>query len=227
MICPKCKSNQYVKDGIVKGKQRFLCKVCKYRYTVEYRGKSVEIKRMALHLYLEGLGFRSISRILKVSNVTILNWIKAFGSEIENIQCDSAPIKVVELDEVHTYIKSKKNYCWIWVAVDRDGRRYVDFVLGSRGTETGSQLWEKIESMCLDSRIMTDYWKAYSEFLPPSNHKKSKAETFTVEGYNSRLRHFCARLRRKSKCYTKSVVMLKYSLILAMWYLNNKLSILI
>ncbi|MCX6145705.1 MAG: IS1 family transposase, partial [Candidatus Kapabacteria bacterium] len=43
----------------------------------------------------------------------------------------------------------------------------------------------------------------------------------------SRLRHFCARLRRKSKCYTKSVVMLKYSLILAMWYLNNKLSILI
>lgn len=123
MICPKCKSNQYVKDGIVKGKQRFLCKVCKYRYTVEYRGKSVEIKRMALHLYLEGLGFRSISRILKVSNVTILNWIKAFGSEIENIQCDSAPIKVVELDEVHTYIKSKKTIAgsgWLLIGMEED-----------------------------------------------------------------------------------------------------------
>jgi insertion element IS1 protein InsB len=99
-------------------------------------------------------------------------------------------------------------------------------VLGSRGTETGYQLWGKIESNCMDSLIMTDYWKAYSEFLPSLKHKKSKAETYTVEGYNSRLRHFCARLRRKSKCYTKSIVMLKYTLILAMWYLNNKLSIL-
>ncbi|MFH1049587.1 MAG: IS1 family transposase, partial [bacterium] len=42
----------------------------------------------------------------------------------------------------------------------------------------------------------------------------------------SRLRHFCARLRRRSKCYTKSIEMLKYTLILAMWYLNNNMSIL-
>ena len=27
-------------------------------------------------MYLEGLGFRSIGRILKVSNVSVLNWIK-------------------------------------------------------------------------------------------------------------------------------------------------------
>jgi len=94
MNCPKCKSDQFVKDGIVKGRQRFQCKVCRYRYTVEFRGKSTEIKRMALHLYLEGLGFRSISRILKVSNVAVLNWIKAFGSEIEKIQGESTPIKV-------------------------------------------------------------------------------------------------------------------------------------
>lgn len=99
-------------------------------------------------------------------------------------------------------------------------------MLGTRGTETGNLLWEKINKNCENSVIHTDYWKSYSEFLPEVRHIKSKAGTFTVEGYNSRLRHFLARLRRKAKCYSKSIEMLKYSLILAMWYLNNNLSIL-
>jgi len=78
---------------------------------------------MALHLYLEGLGFRSISRILKVSNVAVLNWIKAFGLEIEKNHGESAPIKVVELDEVHTYIQSKKTIAgsgWLLIGMEED-----------------------------------------------------------------------------------------------------------
>jgi len=47
-------------------------------------------------------------------------------------------------------------------------------------------------------------------------HTQSKAETYTVEGYNSLFRHFLARLRRKSKCYSKSKKMLKYSVMLLM-----------
>jgi transposase len=108
MKCPKCHSENFVKDGIVKGKQRFLCKECKYRYTVEFIGKSPEMKRKALHLYLEGLGFRSIGRIIEVSNVTVLYWIKSFGKEIEELQKEEKQIEVIELDELHTYIKSKK-----------------------------------------------------------------------------------------------------------------------
>ena len=50
---------------------------------------------------------------------------------------------------------------------------------------------------------MTDHWRAYAEFIPDQIHTQSKAETYTVEGYNSILRHFLARLRRKTKCYTK------------------------
>lgn len=73
---------------------------------------------------------------------------------------------------------------------------------------------------------MTDYWKAYEDFIPDNQHVQTKAETFTVEGYNSLLRHFLARLRRKTKCYTKSKEMLKYSVILLFEKRNNKLSIL-
>ncbi len=70
--CPKCKSENFRKDGIVKKKQRYRCKEYNFRFTVEQVGKPNKLKRDALILYLEGSGFRSIGRILGVSNVTIL-----------------------------------------------------------------------------------------------------------------------------------------------------------
>lgn len=36
------------------------------------RGMPMEMKRQALHLYLEGLGFRAIGHLLGVSNVAVL-----------------------------------------------------------------------------------------------------------------------------------------------------------
>ena len=74
--------------------------------------------------------------------------------------------------------------------------------------------------------VCTDHWKAYTQFIPKQKHIQSKKQTFTVEGYNSLLRHFLARLRRKSKCYSKSLTMLVYSVKLLMLKLNNQLAIL-
>ena len=105
--CPKCKSTNFRKDGIVKSKQRFLCKDCQYRFTVEEIGKSEKTKRDALMLYLEGLGFRSIGRFLEVSHVAVFNWIKEMGETVEDLR-SSKEIEVVEIDEMHTFIGSKK-----------------------------------------------------------------------------------------------------------------------
>ena len=73
---------------------------------------------------------------------------------------------------------------------------------------------------------MTDYWKPYKEFVPVEKHTQSKAETYTVEGYNSLFRHFLARLRRKTKCYTKSINALAIALKLLMLKWNKQLDIL-
>ena len=70
---------------------------------------------------------------------------------------------------------------------------------------------------------MSDYWSPYEKFIPTESHTQSKAETYTVEGYNSLFRHFLARLRRKSKCYSKSQEMLKYSVMLLMLKWNGEL----
>ncbi len=41
-----------------------------------------------------------------------------------------------------------------------------------------------------------------------------------VEGENTRLRHYLARLQRKTLCYSKSVEMLSYSIRLLVHYLK-------
>ncbi len=51
-----------------------------------------------------------------------------------DINCENE-ITIVELDEIHTYIGNKK-YCWIWITVDRVGKKFIDCSFGSRGTET-------------------------------------------------------------------------------------------
>ncbi len=78
----------------------------------------------------------------------------------------------------------------------------------------------------LNGTIATDYWQPYEHFIPSEKQVQSKAKTYTVEGYKSIFRHFLARMRRKTKCYTKSVRMLELSILLLMHKRNGTLIIL-
>ena len=106
-MCPKCNRADCVKDGIVRGRQRYLCKSCGYRHTVDYKWYSEEVKQQALKMYLEGLGFRSIGRLLNCSHVTVYKWIRQYG-EKANLDLKATEIAVVEMDEMHSYVGSKK-----------------------------------------------------------------------------------------------------------------------
>ena len=114
----------------------------------------------------------------------------------------------------------KKNYCWIRIAVDRYGKRFINFVIGDRGNQTAEEFWDLIKH-----HDMVNYWKPYESIIPKEKHIQSKAETFTVEGYNSLFRHFLARMIRKSKCYSICIKMLKLSILLLMNHRNGTLNI--
>ena len=109
MDCPRCSSEHHIKDGIVKGRQRYQCKECQYRYTVEQKSdvKSPQTRQFALDLYLEGLGFRAIGRLLKVSHTAVVGWVKQAGKSLE-LPVEQEPVDVVEVDEMHTYVGKKK-----------------------------------------------------------------------------------------------------------------------
>ncbi len=63
MNCPRCTSAVRIKPGKIKGRQRFKCKECGFHYSVKLKStaKPKSLKKYALQLYLEGLGFRSIA----------------------------------------------------------------------------------------------------------------------------------------------------------------------
>jgi hypothetical protein len=62
---------------------------------------------MAFEMYLEGLGFRAIGCLLRISYGTVYQWIKKWDKQVE-LPRRNESIEVVELDEMHTYIGSKK-----------------------------------------------------------------------------------------------------------------------
>ena len=107
MFCPKCKSSHSVKNGHHQGKQRYKCRKCNCQFTQEQlRGKSTKTKHWASLLYVNGLSFRSITK-LEVSHKTVYNWVKAFGLATYEKPIPQGVV-VVELDELWHFVKSKK-----------------------------------------------------------------------------------------------------------------------
>jgi transposase-like protein len=125
MNCPKCNSPIKVKSGKMKGKQRYRCKECGCNYSVELKStaKPNSLKRLALHMYLEGLGFRSIGRILGVSHVSVFIWIREFGQKVRELNTENQQIKMVEVDEIYSYVGSKKTavgYKLLLIDIEKD-----------------------------------------------------------------------------------------------------------
>jgi insertion element IS1 protein InsB len=202
LICKRCESNFIVKCDIRNNIQRYQCCVCKAKMQFTYceRSDNKEKKQQALELYLEGLGIRSIGRYLKVSHVSILNWLMKtkIPTWIRPLK-----VKVIEIDEVYFYVGNKKKRCWLWLAVCRESKRILAHQIGKRNRPTVRKLLQKISGIeCL--RYYTDAHLSYKRLFPKDKHRESKKYTYTVEGINSYIRHFLARFRRRSKCYSKN-----------------------
>ena len=69
---------------------------------------------------------------------------------------------------------------------------------------------------------VTDGWKVYPKFIEPEDHLVCKTYMTRVEGENTRLRYYLARLHRKTLCYSKSLEMLQHSIRLLLHYLKFK-----
>jgi transposase len=64
-------------------------------------------RRFALSLYLGGSNFHTIGRLLGVSHVSVLNWIRQYEGRLKTTRNPRAA-KVIALDEMHSYMVHKK-----------------------------------------------------------------------------------------------------------------------
>lgn len=83
--CPRCGSSILIKDGVVLKRQRYLCKECKYHFTVAIRKQKFDqdVKRIAVVLYLFGLSITKIESLIGVRQTTLFKWTKEFGPKLE------------------------------------------------------------------------------------------------------------------------------------------------
>ena len=111
--CPYCQSTErQVKAGLNdSGSQRYKCQQCQRHYTPQQKthGYADALRQKAIQLYVDGVNFRRIGRIVGVSHQSVINWVNAHADQLPlaSPQPTNAP-EVVELDEWFTFVEKKK-----------------------------------------------------------------------------------------------------------------------
>lgn len=114
--------------------------------------------------------------------------------------------RVLELDELWSFVLKRARKRWIWIALCRHTRQVVAFVIGDRGARTCRRLWVKIPHGYRTGHCYTDFWEAYAKIVPRRRHTavgKETGETAHVERWNNTLRQRLARFVRKTLAFSK------------------------
>jgi len=114
---------------------------------------------------------------------------------------------VLELDELWSFVRFRKNKRWIWIVLCRRTRQIVAFVIGDRSAKTCAKLWKRIPAAYRRCHSFSDFWDAYEKVFPEETHRsvgKESGQTNHVERWNCTLRQKVARFVRKTLSFSKA-----------------------
>ncbi len=171
MKCPNCDATEVTKNGHRKERQCYKCKNCGRQFLEHYRPwqYSHDVKQLCLKMYLNGMGLRGIERVTQIHHTTLGHWIREAGLALPDAPESEEIPEVTDLDELQTF-------------VDRSGATF-------------KPLWEIVKCWhCFF--YVTDGWKVYPMFIEEGDQIVSKTYMTRVEGENTRLRQYLARLHR-------------------------------
>lgn len=122
--CKFCNHKSMVKSGTVREQQRYKCKGCgRHQVSGDERIKyDNKTRYMALAMYLNSAGFRSIGRVLGVPFQLVHHWVRKAGDMVEEEAAKrpnpAKEIAILEMDELYTYIQKKhgkSEYGLLWI----------------------------------------------------------------------------------------------------------------
>ena len=106
--CKRCGSEERVKNGLMRGKQRYRCRACGLNFTdTPPRGMPLQLKATAVLLYVSGLSMNRTAKLLGVSTPTIQAWIERFAEDHADKPKPQGRALVIELDEMWHYLKKR------------------------------------------------------------------------------------------------------------------------
>ena len=112
---PRYHSFEYKKNGFRRGKQSYLCKQCGRQFIDNpiSSGYPDSIKELCFKMYLNGLGFRAIARIMNICHSTIIEWVKKVAQNLPEEIMDEEIPEITEIDELQTFVGNKTNKVWL------------------------------------------------------------------------------------------------------------------
>jgi len=169
-------------------------------------------------LLLERISLRGICRAVGVGFQWLLQFMVArFQAAPEHLYvkpADGAPTVILqrleaELDELWSFVGTKENRQWVWIAMDATTRQVLAFHVGDRSSQSAQALWEKIPAVYQErATFYTDHYAAYTGVIPSIQHRAiSKLSRITnhVERFNCTLRQRVSRLVRSTLSFSKKL----------------------
>ena len=114
---------------------------------------------------------------------------------------------VLELDELWSFVGSKTQTLWLWVALCRRTRQVVAWTLGDRSAQGAADWRAALPEGYQACATRSDLWEAYRAAFPASTHRccgKEEGETNHVERWFGTLRARVSRLVRKAYSFSKN-----------------------
>jgi transposase len=122
LVCKKCGSTKYLKNGKVRGQQRYQCKNCGYNFTVgdlRKRQKNESLKLLCILLYrLCNCTYKKLGEICDLAPTTIYDWVKNSQDFPPEIDIDST-LREVEIGEI-----------WKILVLDSEDRSSRHWIVG-------------------------------------------------------------------------------------------------
>ena len=134
---------------------------------------------------------------------------------------------ILELDELWSFVWSKKCVRWVWIALCRRTRQVVAYFIGDRSGASCRAFWERIPASYKRGFTFSDYWKTYKQVIKTGRHfsvGKESGETNHVERWNNTLRQRIGRFVRKTLSFSKSDEMHELCLKLFLFNYNKTLA---
>lgn len=213
--CPKCSSNNCVKNGSVhNGKPKNQCNDCGRQFVDDPENVPVsdETKDLIDKLLLEKIPLAGIVRVAGVSERWLQDYVnEKYGNVPKQVVVKDKPKGrlTIQCDEMWSFVGNKGEKQWIWLAMDVDSREIVGLYVAHRDKAGAQGLWDSLPPVYRQCAVAyTDFWEAYAAIFPAKRHRavgKETGKTNYIERFNGTMRQRISRLVRKTLSFSKKL----------------------
>ena len=180
--CPRCGVSHIKKNGRTHyDKQNHKCLECGRQFVDDSQRVEHDRRELVRQLLLERIPLRGICRVVRVSLTWLLEFIAAEYEQVPDdlgvrLASRVGTVRLMRLDaeadELWSFVGSKANKQWVWIAMDATTRQIIAFHVGDRSHTSAEQLWAKLpHAYRQHATFYTDQDVVYEKVIPAAQHK--------------------------------------------------------